>query len=263
MHHPEQQRFFRKRPTHLGYGSAKRREGTCVHLAAIWSLRARECTRLLHHTCAPDTARFLAIEWSQYPDPSAASPLPAWIGERDDARAERRDLPTSRATATTDLDISAVQRKCETPQISSKNTRTALYGSRVRVRVRSHAQTWGIYLTHLRLLLSPFSARFFSQFPKTKSLIHAPQSEELFKKEIKRFCSSGYRGKHVLRERNILASRRRWRYTGQWKKIHELPCNEVAVSAQHWYAQALRVVKNRSIFKHGKHAHHLNLHSSL
>jgi hypothetical protein len=25
----------------------------------------------------------------------------------------------------------------------------------------------------------------------------------------------------------------------------------------------LRVVKNRSIFKHGKHAHHLNLHSSL
>jgi hypothetical protein len=83
---------------------------------AVWSsLNAREGTLLTdpHAACPPDNAPppFIIVWRSQSTDPSSTTipPIPEFRDGTEHVGAARRDLPSRRATATTDLDISAVR----------------------------------------------------------------------------------------------------------------------------------------------------------
>jgi hypothetical protein len=83
---------------------------------AVWSsLNAREGTWWIdpHAACPPDNAPppFIIVWRSQSTDPSSATipPIPKFRDGTEHVGAARRDLPSRRATATTDLDISAVR----------------------------------------------------------------------------------------------------------------------------------------------------------
>lgn len=93
----------------------RKKEKTCIHLAVWSSLNAREGTWWIdpHAACPPDNAPppFIIVWRSQSTDPSSATipPIPKFRDGTEHVGAARRDLPSRRATATTDLDISAVR----------------------------------------------------------------------------------------------------------------------------------------------------------
>jgi hypothetical protein len=96
--------------------------------------------RWVYLPCVWSTA-FSTLLWEhgpQGPDPSAATPAAEWKDVKDDASAERRDLPRRRTAATTDLDMSTTYNE----RISHCSTQTHKHTTQRNAGGRPVPRVW-------------------------------------------------------------------------------------------------------------------------